>query len=209
VPPQVLLVDEKLARGAGEAVADGFHDNEIWSWMLPSEWRRRRVLRRHYPAMVRHVFVPRGTAWTTPDLAGAALWMGPGALALSRRERIVETLSLLPEGVTGLGRGARFEELISRHHPQSPHWYLNTLSVRPDAQRGGYGSALIAPGLGHADADGLPAYLETQRESNIPFYRRFGFELTDHIEGPGLPGLWLMWREPASGRRPASPAGRA
>ena len=58
------------------------------------------------------------------------------------------------------------------------------------------GTALIAPGLERADAEGAPVYLETQRESNIPYYRRFGFELTDQISLPDSPPLWLMWREP-------------
>lgn len=194
---EVIKVDAANAHGAGEAVAAGFHDNEIWAWMLPADWQRHRVLHRHYRAMLRRVFAPRGTAWTTPGFAGGAMWMAPGALAQSRRERFVEMASLLPLGVTGLGRGARFEELIRRHHPKEPHWYLNTLSIRPEAQRQGYGSALIEPGLALADEQGLPAYLETQRESNIPFYRRFGFELTNRIKLPDSPPLWLMWREGA------------
>ncbi len=195
VAHEVIQVDASNSRAAGLAVADGFHDNEIWSWMLPSDWQRLRVLRRFYPAMLRHVFTPRATAWTTTDFAGGALWMAPGKLAQSRRERFVETASLLPLGASGLGRGARFDELIGRNHPRVPHWYLNTLSVRTSAQRSGYGSALIEPGLARADAEGTPAYLETQRESNIPFYRRFGFELTDRIQLSDSPPLWLMWRE--------------
>jgi GNAT superfamily N-acetyltransferase len=195
VPHEVIKVDAENARDAGEAVAAGFHDNEIWSWMLPNDWQRHRVLRRHYIAMLKRVFPRRGTAWTTTDFAGGALWMAPGELTQSRRERRIEMASLLPLGVTGLRRGARFEELIGRNHPKQAHWYLNTLSVRPEAQRSGYGSALIEPGLSLADAQGMPAYLETQRESNIPFYRRFGFDLTDRVQLADSPPLWLMWRE--------------
>jgi GNAT superfamily N-acetyltransferase len=202
----VIKVDASNSRETAGAVAAGFHDNEIWAWMLPRDWQRHRVLRRHYVSMLRRVFAPRGTAWTTTDFGGGALWMAPGRLAQSRRERRIEMLSLMPFGVTGLGRGARFEELIARHHPRVPHWYLNTLSVRPASQRKGYGSALIEPGLALADEQGMPAYLETQRESNIPFYRRFGFELTDRVQLSDSPPLWLMWRE---AREPRDPAGTA
>jgi GNAT superfamily N-acetyltransferase len=193
---EVIKVDAASARGAGEAVAAGFHDNEIWAWMLPRDRQRHRVLHRHYIQMVSKVFGPRGTAWTTPDYAGGALWMAPGALAQSRRERRTELISLLPLGVTGLPRGSRFEELTAANHPKEPHWYLNTLSIRPESQRKGYGSALIEPGLALADEQGMPCYLETQRESNIPFYRRFGFELTKEVSLRDSPSLWLMWREP-------------
>lgn len=41
----------------------------------------------------------------------------------------------------------------------------------------------------------MPAYLETQRESNISYYRRFGFELMREISLHDSPPLWLMWRE--------------
>lgn len=191
---RVVPVTTDLARGAAAAVARGFFDNEIWVWMLRRDWQRRRILPRHYRTMIRHVFMPRGGAWTTTDALGTALWMPPGTHRLSTREQLLELLSLLPEGVTSFARGARFDELRFKYFPKEPHWYLNTLAVVPEAQRTGLGSALIEPGLKRADADGVGCYLETQRESNIPFYRRFGFELTEEIGLPGGPPLWLMWR---------------
>jgi ribosomal protein S18 acetylase RimI-like enzyme len=191
---RVVPITGALVRRAARAVARGFHDNEIWVWMLPGERRRRSMLPRHYRAMIRHVFLPRGAAWTTEDTLGAALWYPPGTHHFSRREQLIELLSLLPEGITALRRGARFDTMRFEHFPTEPHWYLNTLAVVPEAQGRGIGSALIEPGLARADADRLGAYLETQRESNIPFYRRFGFELTEEIGLPDGPPLWLMWR---------------
>lgn len=186
----------ELTEGAARAVAAGFFDNEIWVWLLPRDWQRRRLLPRHYRTMLRRVHLRRGATWTTPETEGAAIWFPPGTLTLDRRERFAEIASLLPEALPNLRRIARWEGLLQRHHPREPHWYLETLSVAPASQRGGIGTALIEPGLARADADALPAFLETQRESNIPFYRRFGFELTEEISLPDSPPLWLMWREP-------------
>ena len=197
--PKVVEVTPGLVRGAAAAVAEGFFDNEIWVWLLRRDWQRRRLLPRHYRAMIRRVYIPRGGAWTTPDTLGASLWFPPGTLEMSRRERWAELLSLLPEGADSFGRGGRWEELIAKHHPREPHWYLQTLSIKPSAQRKGAGTALIQPGLDRADAEGVGTYLETQRESNIPYYRRFGFELTDEISLHDSPPLWLMWRRPGTG----------
>jgi len=194
VSHRVVKVTPDKVAGAAEAIAAGFFDNEIWAWMLPGGRRRRRLLRRHYRAMIHRVFIPRGGAWTTDGFAGAALWIPPARPRLSSRERFFETLSLLPEGLTALGRGARLDALMAENHPAEPHWYLNTLAVRPEHQRHGFGSALIEPGLAAADSDGLPAYLETQREANIPFYGRFGFELVQKVSLSDSPPMWLMWR---------------
>ncbi len=194
VEPQVVPITPSLIRGAAQAIADGFFDNEIWVWTLRRDWQRRRVLPRYYRTMIRHVFEPRGAAWTTADTTGGALWIPPGMSALRARERIAEFLSLLPEGVPALSRGTRIEELMVAHRPREPHWYLSTLSVEPGSQGRGIGSALMEPGIALVDADRMGAYLETQRRANVPFYRRFGFEETGEIKLADSPPLWKMWR---------------
>jgi GNAT superfamily N-acetyltransferase len=199
VEPRVVPITPELVAPAAGAVARGFADNEIWVWMLGGEKRVRRALPRHYRAMIRHVYTSRGSAWTTPDTLGAALWYPPGTLEMSFSERFWEMASLMPHALTSIGRAARWEQLTHSHRPAENHWYLNTLAVDPEAQRGGVGTALIEPGLERADADGVGAYLETQRRANIPFYRRFGFEETGEIKLPDSPPLWLMWR-PSRGR---------
>jgi GNAT superfamily N-acetyltransferase len=196
VKPRAVEITPELVRGAAQAAADGFFDNEIWVWTLRRDWQRRRLLPRYYRAMIRHVHMPRGAAWTTPGTEGASLWFPPGTLELSSRERAAETLSLLPEGVDCFRRALRWEELLAEHHPREPHWYLHTFSIEPASQRRGFGTVLIEPGLERADAGGVGAYLETQRRSNIPYYNRFGFELTDEISLRDSPPLWLMWRPP-------------
>jgi hypothetical protein len=51
--------------------------------------------------------------------------------------------------------------------------------------------------LDRCDAEGLPAYLESTNPENLPYYRRFGFEVTGEISLPeDEPKLWPMWREP-------------
>jgi predicted N-acetyltransferase YhbS len=41
------------------------------------------------------------------------------------------------------------------------------------------GSRLVEPILERPDRDGLPCRLETSDPANVPFYRRFGFEVED------------------------------
>ena len=83
-----------------------------------------------------------------------------------------------------------------------PHYYLSVLGTDPDQQGGGVGSALLGPVLDRCDADGIAAYLESSKESNVDFYIRHGFSVTDRIDLPDDgPALWFMWREPGPRRR--------
>jgi GNAT superfamily N-acetyltransferase len=197
--PKIVPVTEQLTHGAAQALGEGFHDDEIWTWMLPRQWQIRRVLPRYYRALIRRVFIPRGGAWTTTDTAGGALWFPPETQSLRPAEQVLPGLALLPEGIGSLLKGMRWEHLIAENTPPQPHWRLNSLAVAPAEQRRGLGSALIQPGLDRADADGVGCYLETQRRANIPFYRRFGFEEIGEIGLPGSPPVWRMWREPSAG----------
>lgn len=164
--------------------------------MLPNDRTRARVIKRQHRSLLKHVFVPRKAAWTTTDLSGAACWFPPGTTKLNFRETLAEALPFLPEGLPRLGRVSRFEGAIKQRWPKEPHWYLAILSVSPESQGGGHGTALMKPGLDRADAQGVGAYLETQRERNVGFYERFGFELTEKLMIDGELPVWLMYREP-------------
>ncbi len=54
----------------------------------------------------------------------------------------------------------------------------------------------MAPVLEECDRDGIPAYLESSRESNLAYYARFGFRVTGRLDLPRGPRVWPMWRDP-------------
>jgi ribosomal protein S18 acetylase RimI-like enzyme len=142
-------------------------------------------------------YLPLQTVWTTPDVAGAALWGPPG-------HGVVPTAAVLRNGIELLralgmrsARALRALTHVEHLHPKDPHWYLGVLGTRPERQGTGVGSALLAPVLTRCDEEGMPAYLESSKESNIAFYRRHGFEVTGEIPLPGGgPTVWPMWRDP-------------
>jgi ribosomal protein S18 acetylase RimI-like enzyme len=90
-----------------------------------------------------------------------------------------------------------------RVHPQRPHWYLGGIGTDPPLQGSGIGTELMRSRLARCDAAGMPAYLESSKERNVPFYERHGFTVTRELRIPdGGPLLWLMWRDPRPGGVP-------
>ena len=143
---------------------------------------------------------------TRPRLLVARLEGRPvgvlGMLAWPRcRLGVVDALRLALPVARILGsdlvKAARWRLAWGRHHPEEAHWHLGPVAVRPDLQRRGIGTALMGRFLDSVDADGLPAYLETDRPENVRWYGRFGFQVHHRIEVDGVP-TWLMWR-PAAG----------
>ena len=98
--------------------------------------------------------------------------------------------------VVGLGGISKISVLdaMEKRHPKELHHYLAILGTDPSAQGRGIGSALMAPVLEQCDTEGLPAYLESSKESNVPFYGRFKFAVTEPFTLRGGPTMHFMWR---------------
>jgi GNAT superfamily N-acetyltransferase len=173
-----------------------FWDDPLMAWLLPDEASRSRRAARLFRGLLRNWFVPMRTTWTTADQQGAAMWAPPGYWRIP----ILAQLPSLPSMLGSLGgralKAGQLMALIERHHPREHHWYLAVLGTNPPAQGKGIGSALMEPVLARCDEEGLPAYLESSKESNIPFYGRHGFEVTGELSVPGGPVIYAMRREP-------------
>jgi GNAT superfamily N-acetyltransferase len=126
------------------------------------------------------------------------VWLPPGAWKIGAGDQlrmlpaIVKTLSWrwLPSRLGG------FNRMEAAHPEEPPHWYLAVVATDPDHQGKGLGSALLGDQLARVDAEGLPAYLESTKEANVPLYERHGFQVTGTFDLPNGPRLWLMWRDP-------------
>ena len=70
------------------------------------------------------------------------------------------------------------------------------IGVDPKFQGKGYASRLIREMLLRIDEEGLPCYLETQKEQNVSIYQHFGFKVIDEFIIPGTTiKAWPMLRE--------------
>jgi len=182
----------------GDVLQAAFFDDPVMSWILPDEATRSRRLAGMFGILLRIHYLPMHTVWTTAEQSGAALWSPPGHWRVPPGD----IARALPALLRSLGRHSvralRALDHVERQHPEGPpHWYLGVLGTGPAHQGQGVGSALMAPVLERCDREGVPAFLESSKESNIAFYARFGFVVTGTTQLPfGGPTVWPMWREP-------------
>jgi GNAT superfamily N-acetyltransferase len=185
-------------------LARTFWDDPVTSHIFRKETRRDAGLRAYFRTQMRADYLPFGGCYTADGYAGAAIWAPAGKPMLTGLKGILNMIPVLPYVATNLAVTLKILNLIETMHPREPHWYLATLGTAVEQQGKGIGGALMAPVLTHCDREGLPCYLESSKERNVPFYRRHGFEVVKEVHLPGDgPSLWTMWREP---RAPMTPA---
>lgn len=193
----VLAGADDAAQVANDLSAS-FSTDPVFNWFLRADAR-------HDSARLKlfHLLIAMGLAdgeIFRPATGGAAsIWLPSESLGPApflQELRVLPTI-LQATGFARLGRMSAMRSMMDSHHPKSPpHAYLWFLGVRPEAQGLGVGSRLLAHGLARVDAQGLPAYLESSNEANVPLYRRHGFEVVEVLKAkPDAPQMWAMWRE--------------
>jgi GNAT superfamily N-acetyltransferase len=177
-----------------------FFDDPVIGHVFRNEARRNDGMRTYFTTQMRGDYLPFGGCYTTDDYRGSAIWAPAGKPLLTGLAGVANMVRVLPYVAAHLTSTLKMLNLIESLHPHEPHWYLATLGTDPEAQGQGIGSALMRPVLEHCDAEGWPAYLESSKERNIPFYSRHGFAVVREVPLPGGgPSIWTMWREPRPG----------
>ncbi len=68
------------------------------------------------------------------------------------------------------------------HEPLDQHWQLGPIGVLPSHQGLGIGSRLMERFCTEVDACKAKAYLETDLDKNVSFYKKFGFKVDSESE---------------------------
>ncbi|CAM5712259.1 GNAT family N-acetyltransferase [Mycolicibacterium aubagnense] len=188
------------AGALSRTLARAFADDPVMKWMIPDDGARRRRLPRLFAALAKYQHLDHGgveIASSGDGIGAAALWDPPGTWQQTRGDELrIAPIMLLTLG-TAVLRGQAASELMKKHHPEEPHWYLAVIGSDPLVRGGGFGQALMKSRLDRVDAEHAPAYLESSNPVNVPYYERFGFEVTGEMVLPnGGPRLIPMWRQP-------------
>jgi GNAT superfamily N-acetyltransferase len=196
---EIIRLAPLQVKQASDVLCRAFYHDPLVQYMVPDEARRTRVLPAFYRIVVRYA-LRYGEVYTTAEVEGVACWLTPGNTTVStwRLLRLAPG-ALFAFDLSEQRRSITFALYTDEAHARAvsgPHWYLWGLGVEPTRQRQGLGSHLIQPILARADRQGLPCYLETTKEVNVPFYEKHGFTVVSDGIVPGTTlRVWGMRRK--------------
>jgi GNAT superfamily N-acetyltransferase len=194
---QVRVATKEDIDAIAASLSRAFEDDPVWTYLLPDAASRLKRLVRYFVTAMRLQHIPHSTSYTDSALAGAALWDPPGHWRMTPSQYVLGTPGFIRSFGGGTLNAMRTLSAVEKRHPAGPpHYYLAVLGTDPDHQGKGIGSSVLKPVLDKCDHDGVGAYLESSKESNIAFYARHGFELRGEVRLPGGPLVWPMWRDP-------------
>ncbi len=185
------------ATGA-ELLADAFVDYPAWLSIGPRSRRRRwTMVRRFYLGAIARAARHGGPIrHATEDGRPLAVMIayGPGTWPPPAFSFPLEAWGVALAGPGPALRGLTSSSAIDSAHPPEPHFFVHTLGVGPRDQRRGAGAAMLGPLVDQADRLGTPVHLTTSAAENLPYYRRFGFDVVAESSLPRDVPLWSMVR---------------
>jgi GNAT superfamily N-acetyltransferase len=194
-------------RIVGEVIAASHSDYPAFSHLFPNPEQRSRVLRGLMTGVARdaYAFGEVHVAVRVQRVLAAAVWLPPGTFPWTTWRKLKAGATFLPllwqtprSTSEFFALGANAEKAA----PAEPHWNLQVLGIRREAQGQGLGSRLLQSVLFRVDQDGIPCFLETADAANLDFYERFGFECDrQHRLIPNGPPHYSMRRPPQTNSR--------
>lgn len=201
--PAKLIIPE-LFESAAELLAEAFFDNPAHIYLCPDpqprsaqlQWLLGRNLSIQ-PLDASFCLTEGGRVdamgfWTRSDTPTASGWarlragllLAPTRLGWRGMQRLTEVSRSIDGQRDAAAPGERF-------------WYLNNMAVREKLRGSGVGTALLEEQIAKIDACEPQArlVLATQREQNVVFYQRLGFEVaSDAMVGSGALRFrnWIM-----------------
>lgn len=173
---KIITLRKDQIKPASRILARAFQNDPIVAYAYPDGNDQKTKLPYVYEFLLSY-YVQYAKAYATSDhLEGVAIWQRYKHKHLNMSFwQILLSGAIWPAFKTGIKVGKRmqpFFEYIENKRWELvpyPHWYLMAIGVDPQYQGKGYASRLIRGMLTRIDEEGMPCYLET--EKNVALYQ--------------------------------------
>lgn len=165
-----------------QILSKSFSDNKSVNYVVKQDSKRDERIKSlmEYSFDVCDAF---GEVWLSGDEQACALILFPDKKRTSFRTMLWDLkLALSVIGIDRVSKIMKRESMIKKNHPAEPFAYLWFIGVDPDQQNRGIGTAFIKEVIAEYEKKRRPIYLETSTQKNIPFYKKFGFEIFQSLD---------------------------
>jgi N-acetylglutamate synthase-like GNAT family acetyltransferase len=196
------LLSRDMISSATETMSKAFHGDPLWQYLYPNEQKRQRALATFFKAVLTLSINSQQAYGIGSPPVGVAVWNFPGqnkvfpsVTALARLLRLaISSFAIVAYNSRNIF--AQFERM-QKTYASEPHYYLQTIGIRPDFQGHGLSSRLIRPFLDGADTSGVSSYTETMTPANVSLYEHFGFSCLEQYSVPNTQlNIWAFYRTP-------------
>lgn len=167
---QATLEDKEIVI---DILVNSFQDNKSVNYIIKQDKKRLFRIRKlmEYSFDVCLLF---GSIFLSDDKKGCALVLFPHRKKTSLKAIILDAkLVFYCCGIMNVSKALKRESKIKAFHPKHSFKHLWFIGVQPGEQNKGIGSAILK----HVIEDHSPVYLETSTLKNLPWYKKFGFEI--------------------------------
>jgi ribosomal protein S18 acetylase RimI-like enzyme len=197
----IVRLNKSQAKPAAEMLSRAFHNDPGFLYYFPDELKRKKMVSNILSFTVGSGIRYGETYATSPNLEGIAIWISSDDYPITSW-KMVHSVSLLTvigfglHGGFGMKGHGKLTDAMHKRLAPSKHWFLHIIGVDPQFQGKGYAGKLLRTMLNRIDKEGLPCYLDTLNEDNVPLYEHFGFKLIEKVNIPQTTLTnWAMLRE--------------
>ena len=197
----VLRLNKSHIKPAVKVLTGAFQNYPLFNYYYPDELTKKRIAH-YFLSFAVFSGIRYGEIYATShNFEGVAVWIPSDKYPVTfwRLLRSVPLPVIFGLGRYGGNKMRHLGEYIDAVHQRlAPfkHWFLQTVGVEPQFQGKGYSGKLLRPMLARIDEEGLPCYLETLNEINVPLYEHLGFKVVHKATVPKTSFTnWAMLRE--------------
>jgi len=197
----IITLRKDHIKPASQMLARAFQDGPINLYAYADDANAKSRLPYVYEFVLRYYLRYAQSYTTSEKLEGVAVWQRYKKIKISYWHLLTSGAiwSAIKMGARVGKRMEPFFGYVEKKHTELvsfPHWYLILIGVEPESQGRGYASRLLRSMLSRIDEEGLPCYLETEKEKNVTIYEHFNFRVIDEFIVPETTvKLWAMLRD--------------
>lgn len=165
-----------------DILTKSFDTNQSVNYIIKQDKKRVQRVRSlmDYSFEVCYLF---GDVFLSDDKKGCALITYPDKKKTTVKSILLDVkLILSAVGVKNIKKTLAREGKINKMHPKKPMYYLWFIGVDPEHQNEGIGSILLDDIIEDSLHKKRPIYLETSTLKNLPWYKKFGFQIYHELD---------------------------